>query len=194
MKIDQVSLYRRFWDPQQLREEPLRPKIVFMGRSNVGKSSFINSLVGRSRMARVSGRPGKTVTVDYYLINESFFFVDLPGLGYARISKIERQRVSRLIRTFFEQTRNIRLLVLLVDCRREFGPAEAELLPLILEKNIKILTVLTKSDKLSRLKLTNKLAQTEAQYKLKAIPYSTQSTQNKKEILRLIGEGLKEKK
>lgn len=194
MNIKQVSLVCRLYEPMQVSDFSRLPKIAVAGRSNVGKSSFINSLLQKGKTAGVSSRPGKTRTIDCYRINDQFLLADLPGFGYARRSHTDRQRISSLIQAFIRRVSAIRLVILLMDCRRQPGELEAEYIDLMLRKKIKILTVLTKSDKLSKLRLTNKLVQIETQFNLNAIPYSIKSKQNRKIILNLMHEGLKEKK
>jgi GTP-binding protein len=194
MNIKQVTRICRFYDPKEVEDFSPLPKIAVAGRSNVGKSSFINSLLQAGKITGVSSRPGKTRTIDCYRINDRFILADLPGFGYARRSKDDRRRIARLITAFIRRISGIRLIILLMDCRREPGELEAEYVDLMLGKKIKILTVLTKSDKLSKLRLTNKLVQIEAQFNLNAIPYSIKSAQNRKIILDLMREGLKEKK
>ena len=98
------------------------PQFVFSGKSNVGKSSMINSLLMRKKLARVSSDPGKTVTVNYYLIDKKLYLVDLPGYGYAQVSKTERERWAELIEGYFNQERNFALVCSLIDVRH---PASA---------------------------------------------------------------------
>ena len=103
LKIRDIQLSATIFTVKNLVEDSLG-KIVFIGRSNVGKSSFINKMINRKNFARTSSRPGKTISINYYLINKMCYFVDLPGYGYARISKKERQRV----RTLMPKTREAR--------------------------------------------------------------------------------------
>ena len=96
-----------------------KPKIVFAGRSNVGKSSVINRLTGNGKLAKVGNTPGKTSQVNYFLIDDAFYFVDLPGYGYAKVSHAERERWGRLMESFFDEPEHISLGVLVVDARHE---------------------------------------------------------------------------
>jgi len=91
------------------------PEIVFAGRSNVGKSSLLNRLAGRKKIARISSTPGKTTEINYYLVNDTFYFVDLPGYGYARRSKKQRAEWGRAIETYLEESGYLRLLVQLIS-------------------------------------------------------------------------------
>lgn len=124
------------------------PQIVFAGRSNVGKSSFINSLLNVKNIARVSQTPGKTRLINFFLINEEFYFVDIPGYGYANVSKQEITKFAEMIDEYL-QSPNIKLAVLLLDIRRT--PNEDDLLMYQYFKamNLNIFIVLTKADKLS---------------------------------------------
>lgn len=171
------------------------PKIIFVGRSNVGKSSFINKIINRKNFARTSSTPGKTVSINYYLINREFYFVDLPGYGYARVSKKEAQRVRELISTFFEKVKNARLIVLLVDSRRGFMDSDIEILSRILNKEFRMLTVLTKSDKLRNSELVIQKNNLQKEYGLKVITFSIKSKDNdekREEILKQINQAIME--
>jgi ribosome biogenesis GTP-binding protein YsxC/EngB len=96
-----------------------RPQFAVVGRSNVGKSSFINTLLGRKSLARVSQTPGKTQAIQFYLINDRFYLVDLPGYGYAKVPRAVVATWGDLIRAYFEQANTLKLVFLLVDARRE---------------------------------------------------------------------------
>ncbi len=167
-------------------------KIAFIGRSNVGKSSLINKLLNRKNLARTSSKPGKTVSVNYYFINESFYFVDLPGYGYAKISKKESQRVKALISSFFSTVRNLKLIVILIDSRRGFTDPDIEILSQLLDKKFKMLTVLTKSDKIGTSGLLNQKTNLQNKFGLKVISFSIKLNINREEILDNINEALME--
>ena len=167
-------------------------KIAFIGRSNVGKSSLINKVLYRKNLARTSSRPGKTLSVNYYLVNESFYFVDLPGYGFAKISKTEGLRVKGLVADFFSNVNNLKLIMLLVDSRRGFLDSDLDILGQIVEKNFKILTVLTKSDKIRHTELVSQKRKLEDKFGLKAISFSIKSNKNKEEILDNIKKALME--
>jgi len=169
-----------------------KPGIAFIGRSNVGKSSMINKLLHRKNLARTSSRPGKTVSVNYILVNDAFYFIDLPGYGYARLSRLENQRVKTLITEFFTGVKNLKLVILLIDSRRGFMDADREILAEILDKNFKILTVLTKSDKIAPSKLIDLKKDFEGKLSLKAFSFSIKSDNNREEILNIIDKALME--
>jgi GTP-binding protein len=167
-------------------------KIVFLGRSNVGKSSLINKLLNRRNFARTSSKPGKTVSINYYLINESFYFVDLPGYGYAKISKQETRRVRALISAFFEAVKNVKLVMILIDSRRGFMDSDLEILAKIINKGFKLLTVLTKSDKLRNSELVIQKKNLKKNYGLNVVTFSTKSEDNREEVLKYINQALME--
>jgi len=189
MKIKKVTLVKTAFNRAEILSDG-RAKIIFMGRSNVGKSSLINTLCNRKHLARTSSRPGKTVSINYFLVNDDFYFVDLPGYGYARISKTESQRVKKLISYFFEQIEGVVLVIILIDSRRGFMDSDIELLSKITQKNYNILTILTKSDKISRSHLKNQTLKYQKEFGLYAIPFSIKSTHYKENILEYIEEAL----
>lgn len=131
-------------------------EIAFAGRSNVGKSSLLNKLFNRKNLARVSSVPGKTATINFYKVDK-VRFVDLPGYGYAKTSKGELRRWAYLLETYFNTGRDIRLVVLLVDIRRE--PTEDDLLMVnfLRETGYEFIVVLTKKDKLNKTELQKRL-------------------------------------
>jgi GTP-binding protein len=193
MKIKNVELYKTYYLPEKIiSEQNNLPKAVFLGRSNVGKSSLINFLVNRKNLAKTSSKPGKTVSINYYRVNAEFYFVDLPGFGYAKIPKIERKRVSQLISAFIYNVSMIKIVILLLDCRRDFKELEIEFIQMLVEKDIKILTVITKSDKLNKSSLRKKIELINKQHGIRVIPFTVRSQKNKEALLKLIGEGLKE--
>jgi len=194
LKIKEVQLAATVFAGGNLIADGL-PKIIFVGRSNVGKSSFINKIINRKNLARTSSTPGKTVSINYYLINREFYFVDLPGYGYARVSKKETQRIRELIATFFEKVKNARLIVILVDSRRGFMDSDIEILAKILNKEFRMLTVLTKSDKLRNSELVIQKNNLQKEYGLKVITFSIKSKDNdekREEILKQINQAIME--
>jgi GTP-binding protein len=193
LKIKDIQLAATVFSAKDLIEDTLG-KIAFIGRSNVGKSSFINKMINRKNFARTSSKPGKTVSINYYLINKTFYFVDLPGYGYARISKRESQRVQTLVSTFFKKTVNLRLVVILIDSRRGFMDPDIEILSKIINKGFRMLTVLTKSDKLRNSELVIQKKNLQKQYGLKVIAFSTKSADNEKreKVLKYINKALME--
>jgi GTP-binding protein len=125
------------------------PEVVFAGRSNVGKSSLINRLTGNQKLARTSSTPGKTRSVNFYRLNRSFFFVDLPGYGYAKAGKSEIREWKRLIEKYFQKRARIVLAVQLVDARMPPTESDLRLSEWLNELDIPYMLVATKTDKLS---------------------------------------------
>lgn len=131
--------------------EPEAPQIAFAGRSNVGKSSLINALAGRKGLAKVSATPGKTRSINYYRINAGpAFLVDLPGYGYAKCSKEERNKWAALLDLYFRRTPGLAGLALLLDARLAPQQADREMLAFALSLGLPVLPVLTKADKCSQ--------------------------------------------
>ncbi len=135
--------------PQQF-PEPTLPEIAFAGRSNVGKSSLLNTLVGTKQLARVSTTPGKTQEINFYRIDESFRFVDLPGYGYAKTSQQRRRSWGKLITTYFDSGRPLAMVVHLIDSRLTLQDSDARVLRMFIEGGFPVQVVLTKIDKLKQ--------------------------------------------
>lgn len=133
------------------------PEIVFSGRSNVGKSSLINRLTGRKSLARTSATPGKTATINFYRLDGARL-VDLPGYGYARVSDSERKRWSELIEGYFNDDRDVRLVVQLLDIRHTPSKDDYQMLEYMVEREIPFIAVLTKADKLNKTERAQRLA------------------------------------
>ncbi|WP_125152841.1 ribosome biogenesis GTP-binding protein YihA/YsxC [Clostridium rectalis] len=127
-----------------------RIEIAFVGRSNVGKSSLINSLTNRRKLVKVSSTPGKTRLINFFLINNDFYFVDLPGYGYAKVSKQEKLNWSKTIETYLVNRSQLKKIVLLIDCRREPTEDDITMYNWINHYGYKSLIVATKSDKLKQ--------------------------------------------
>lgn len=125
------------------------PEIVFSGKSNVGKSSLINKLLNRKAIARVSASPGKTATINFYKLDE-FRLVDLPGYGYAKVSKAEKQRWAELVEGYFAQERDIKLIVQILDARHKPTQNDIDMLNFLIGSERDFLVVCTKSDKLNK--------------------------------------------
>jgi GTP-binding protein len=154
MKISQAKFVGSFPDYKKAPRTGL-PEIAFGGRSNVGKSSLLNSLVKRKSLAQISKDPGKTRLLNYYVLEsmagkETVYFVDLPGYGYARVSKEIRQGWKRLIENYIEESQELKGFVILIDSRRGLQEEEIQLIEYLLLKKRRVCPVLTKSDKLTR--------------------------------------------
>lgn len=133
------------------------PEVAFSGRSNVGKSSLINRLVNRKALARTSATPGKTATINFYHL-DSMRMVDLPGYGYAKVSDTERRRWSELIEGYFDDDRDLRLVVQLWDMRHDPSKDDYQMLEYMVQREIPFIIVLTKSDKLNKSERAKRLA------------------------------------
>lgn len=126
------------------------PEYAFIGRSNVGKSSLINTLSGRKNLARISKKPGKTKLINHFIINNNWFLVDLPGYGYASTSKINRKRFKKMISEYLEKRKNLICLFVLIDIRHHPQEIDLEFMTDLGEKKIPFSIVFTKSDKISK--------------------------------------------
>lgn len=134
------------------------PEYAFIGRSNVGKSSLINMLTNNSKLAKTSGRPGKTQLINHFKINKNWFLVDLPGYGYAQISKSKRKTFQKFIKDYFLERQQLICSFVLVDCRLEPQKIDLEFMKFLGESGIPFCIVFTKSDKLKLSELNKNLA------------------------------------
>ena len=125
------------------------PEVAFVGRSNVGKSALLNMLIQRRKLARISAKPGKTRTFNFYRVNEACYFVDIPGYGYARVSKSLRKQWMRQIEGYLRHREPLRMVLHLVDGRHQPGKLDQDAMQLLADCCIMRVTVLTKMDKLS---------------------------------------------
>ncbi len=162
--------------PSQFPTDP-RPQIAFSGRSNVGKSSLINTLLGRKALARVSASPGKTVTINFYDVDKKLYFVDLPGYGFAKRSDAERRRFSTLTDGYFVNNPNrdlLRLVVQLVDIR--IGPTNDDrmMIDFLTQYGIPFLVAASKADKLSKTAVQRAIDELSASYPgITVLPFSS---------------------
>ena len=148
MKIDQVEFVQGAMALGKMPETG-QPEIAFVGRSNVGKSSLINRLFNRKNLARTSSTPGKTQEINFYLVNNTFHVVDLPGFGYARVSKKQRAKWQTLIGNYITKRELLRVVFQLIDSRHPPTPLDKELMMLMRESDAEHVILLTKGDKLS---------------------------------------------
>ena len=149
MKINNVELLISAVRPAQYPEGDL-PEFALAGRSNVGKSSFINKMIGRKSMARISSKPGKTQTLNFYKLEEDLLFVDVPGYGYAKVSKSERAAWGKMIETYFTSRDVLKAVVLLVDLRHPPTADDCMMYDFLKHYNIPCIVVATKADKIPR--------------------------------------------
>ncbi|MDA7794205.1 ribosome biogenesis GTP-binding protein YihA/YsxC [Flavobacteriales bacterium] len=137
---------------------PNLPEYAFIGRSNVGKSSLINMLTERKSLAKVSGRPGKTQLINHFLINKNWYLVDLPGYGYAGVSKTKRLEFSQFIKKYLLKRENLMCLCVLLDSRLKPQEIDIEFMQWLGENNIPFVICFTKQDKLSKTESAKNLA------------------------------------
>lgn len=155
MNYNNIDFEAAFGTFEQLNESTL-PEICFSGRSNVGKSSLINKVLNRKNLARVSTKPGKTVTVNFYK-SDSARLVDLPGYGYAKVDYSERERWAELMEGYFKSGRNIAVVFQLIDMRHKVSDFDISMLSFLYEMEIPYVIVLTKADKLNKTEFSNRM-------------------------------------
>lgn len=148
MKINKSELEAIAVKPRQYPPENL-PEIAFAGRSNVGKSSLLNNLTGRKKLAHVSGNPGKTRTINFYKINDNFRIVDLPGYGYAKLSKSMTEGWAEMMEAYISERKNLRKVVQLVDIRHEPSKLDIQMYDYLRYYGLDGIVVATKADKIS---------------------------------------------
>ena len=148
LKYDSARFVRSFGKASEL-PEPTTPEVAFAGRSNVGKSSLLNKLVGRKALAKVSSTPGRTANINFFEV-DGIYLVDLPGYGFAKVSKAEQKRWANLIADYFDQERSFNLVVALVDIRHDAQKLDVQMLDFLQESELPFVVALTKADKLSR--------------------------------------------
>ena len=194
MRFDKAFFEAAFGTPRQLPPSDL-PEIAFSGRSNVGKSSLINRLINRKKLAKVSSEPGKTVTINFYNL-ESARLVDLPGYGYAKVSAGEKRRFADLMDSYFSGERNISLLIQLVDMRHTPSKQDFEMIDYLEQLGYEYLIVLTKCDKLNKTETANRLKELEKELDFldkmpKIIPISSTKGDGIEELKKYIIEKVK---
>lgn len=149
MKVHNVEMVISAVRPEQYPEDGL-PEFALAGRSNVGKSSFINRMIGRKAMARISSKPGKTQTLNFYKIEEQLFFVDVPGYGYAKVSKSERAAWGKMIEKYFTGREILKAVMLIVDLRHPPTGDDCMMYDFLKHYNIPCIVVATKADKIPK--------------------------------------------
>jgi GTP-binding protein len=149
MNVHNAEIVISAVSPAQYPETEL-PEIALAGRSNVGKSSFINTLINRKNLARTSGKPGKTQTLNFYLIENALHFVDVPGYGYAKVSKTERAKWGKMIETYLTERKQLKAVVLLIDLRHPPTQDDIQMYQFLKYYELPIIVVGTKADKIPR--------------------------------------------
>jgi len=156
MIIKTVEFIKSAVKPSQYPEYDF-PEIAFAGRSNVGKSSLINTLIQRKNMVKTSSKPGCTQLINFFLVNDNLSFVDLPGYGYAKVSKKIRSQWQPMVNLYLSQRQSLLGLILLIDIRRDPGKEELDMIDWMESHEMPYLVILTKSDKLSKTKQQKRL-------------------------------------
>ncbi|CAK7000471.1 YihA family ribosome biogenesis GTP-binding protein [Tissierella sp. P1] len=185
MKIIKSDLHAIAVGPKQYPQDEL-PEIAFAGRSNVGKSSFINSMIDRANLARTSGKPGKTRTINFYIINDSFRFVDLPGYGYAIASKTEKEKWGEIIERYLTDRKNLKEVILIVDIRHEPTDQDLMMYQWIKSFGYTGIVIATKADKISKGNWQKHVNIIKKKLEIKdinlIIPYSSEKKINKDKV------------
>ena len=175
--------------------EPDPPEIAFAGRSNVGKSSLINTFLGRKRLARTSSSPGKTQTINFYQINDAFRIVDLPGYGYARVSKTEREKWGVMIEKYLSTRENLLKVVQLVDIRHAPSTQDKQMYEWLKYYQLDGIVVATKSDKISKNEMQKKLSVIRKDLQMNSsdhiLPISSLKRQGQEALMKVIEELIK---
>jgi len=170
------------------------PEFAFIGRSNVGKSSLINMLCARRKIAKVSSTPGKTRLINHFLIDNSWYIVDLPGYGYAKISKVERVKLNKMIDGYLLERKQMRCVFLLIDARLEPQKIDLNFLSWLGEKQVPFFILFTKIDKLSSVELQKSLDRYKKRLQEKweelplIIPTSSKTKEGKEIVLGIVSE------
>ncbi len=185
MKVHQVCLAATAVRPAQYPVDT-KIEIAFVGKSNVGKSSLLNTLINRKALARISSNPGKTRTINFYNVEDMLYFVDLPGYGYAKISKTEQEKWGKMIEEYLGKRNQLKNVVLLVDIRHE--PRENDILMYkwIRHYAFEVIVVATKLDKIKKSQVQKHVSiirkALEMKPEEKVIPFSTETKQGKEEL------------
>ena len=164
-------------NPKQYPKDDL-PQIVLVGKSNVGKSSFINTMVNRKKLARTSSEPGKTRLINFYKVNNEFYFVDLPGYGFSKMSKAQQVEVGNFIEEYLQKSPNIALILFLVDIRHNPTSNDKLMYDYIIKQNLPCIIIANKADKIAVTKVNDivKIIQNTLNplHDLKFMPFSSE--------------------
>lgn len=182
MKINKAEIFTSGVRTEHYPNDQL-PEIALAGRSNVGKSSFINRMIQRKNLVRTSGKPGKTQTLNFYTINDSFYFVDVPGYGYAKVSKAERDKWGRMMEEYFQSRETLRVVVLITDIRHKPTNDDIQMYDYLKFFDLPVLIIATKVDKVPKNKRASHLKQTKKHFNLdpedNIVPFSSETGEGK---------------
>lgn len=166
------------------------PEIAFAGKSNVGKSSLINALMNRKSLARTSAQPGKTQTINFYNINQELYFVDLPGYGYAKVSREEKEKWGKMVEKYLRQSNVLRAVFLLIDIRHDPSANDKLMYDWICANGFQPIVIATKADKINRSQLQKQVKAVRqglgVDKETAVIPFSAQTRQGRDEIYEMI--------
>lgn len=149
MKVTNAEIVISAVSKKQYPNDQL-PEIALAGRSNVGKSSFINKLINRKNLARTSSKPGKTQTLNFYRINDAFYFVDVPGYGYAKVSKTEREKWGKMMEEYFQTRETLKAVFLITDIRHEPTRDDIQMYEFLKHFDLPVVVIATKLDKIPK--------------------------------------------
>ena len=188
VKLDRVAVRYDQYPTDQ------KPEIAFVGKSNVGKSSLINTMINRKSLARTSQNPGKTRTINFYNVEELLYFVDLPGYGYAKISRSESEKWGKMIETYLKKREELRYIIFLIDIRHEPSANDKMMYEWLKHYKHEVVIVATKSDKLKRSQLQKHVSILRKGLNMDKedllIPFSSESRAGKEELWKIIEDGL----
>ncbi len=169
-----------------------KPEVAFSGKSNVGKSSLINALINRKSLARTSGQPGKTQTINFYNVNEALYFVDLPGYGYAKVSEAIKEKWGKMIEKYLKTSPQLKLVFLLLDIRHEPSTNDKSMYDWIVYQGFHPVIIATKLDKINRSQIQKQVKTIKEALQVvpgtKIIPFSATTKQGRDEIWNSINE------
>ena len=189
MNVNNVSLETVCGITSTLPENSL-PEFAFAGKSNVGKSSLINALINRKSLARTSAQPGKTQTINFYNVEDSLYFVDLPGYGYAKVSREMKAKWGKMIERYLQKSKQLKLVFLLVDIRHEPSANDKNMYEWIEYNGFEPVIIATKLDKINRSQVQKHMKMLRTGLGLKketmVIPFSAETKQGKEEIWNII--------
>jgi GTP-binding protein len=188
--IDSIEFHSSHGEYKKIPQSASMPQVAFSGRSNAGKSSILNAVLGKKELVKVSSTPGKTRTLNFFLLNRRIFLVDLPGFGYARASHSERDRIIELVNGYLNFVDTLKVLFILCDSKRPLPEMEKELIEVCYKRNITPVVLRTKVDKLGQKERDNLKKETKALRTsfpdLQVISTSTLKNQGIKEIQEII--------
>ncbi|HLR40811.1 MAG TPA: ribosome biogenesis GTP-binding protein YihA/YsxC [Virgibacillus sp.] len=184
MKVTNAEIIISAVSQKQYPQDQL-PEIALAGRSNVGKSSFINKIIQRKNLVRTSSKPGKTQTINFYKINEAFYFVDVPGYGYAKVSKTEREKWGGMMEEYFQSRDTLKAVVLITDIRHEPTKDDVQMYEFLKYLELPVVIIATKVDKIPKGKKVKHLKQTIQTLQVDSsdivIPFSAETGEGKDE-------------